>query len=695
MLLAVLADEPVPALTLSWETGHVTQVMCGTPHPALDVAEDRVEVVTSLGVVRNDPAQLHDRKTRKGQGQYVYQSEAFELTVAWTNTAEYAERVWSLRQREGEPFHIVGVTETLRFTTPFERIDLHTDGSALKTPINLFLRGAQGSLALGVTYPWVSLEATERNGATLSYEIECDVAGGETFESETTFLVPCSHMGVICDKGRPWPRITDSDPEPQDEGEVRAMQRYVAQRVPESPLPVDGYFLWVNCWWANLVGGGAPESLATVVPGTGIEDIMTRQVWWGHGAHPGVGDELKSIKPGATLALPADTLPLIKDLNEKQIHTGSFCSPANPYFGNAQPGWLSTRANGVPNTYIGNSYNCFANRAYVKAFTELQSQAITDSGGRFWAWDGRTLSFGEWDQGDATDRYQPVPCYAEGHGHVPGKQLFQEYRNVRWMIAELRRRHPRLCFQTYWGLKRGMPWIAAGLNAIEGYYEAESPLDQRLQSWYNQQYRYLPVALNWAHLESPDPKGFEVSLLSAMSMSTHCQIGKCWAGLTGAFREQNVATLDKWMAFAGVNRPMFSVARHLFGTPGSQWLDGTAHCIRDRGLLFLFRTTQRPMNGVAAIPLNEMIGLTAGTCYKVTQVHPQVGKRVGVFARGTEVLLAVEADAEVYRIEPTHEEVLAQTELPAVPAVTPAFAKGNILEAVARIDPSAGAAARP
>ncbi len=425
---------------------------------------------------------------------------------------------------------------------------------------------------------------------------------------------------------------------------------------------------------------------------------MTQEVWWGHDRHPRAGKALIDLKPGEKLAMPEKMTAIHTELMAKGIFLSSFCSPANPYFSASMPNWLSIRQDGSPNKYISNhTYSCFGNRSYVEAFAQLQSQMLTDSQGRFWAWDGRTISFGEWDQGDAGDRYQKLPCYAKDHGHLPGKQFFQEYRNLRWMIEELRQRHPRLCMQTYWGLKRGMPWMAAGLNAVEGYYEAESPSDQRLQVWYNQQYRFLPVYFNWSHLESQSLKGFEENLISAISMSTHCQLGKCWPALMKEDRERNIATIKKWLDFSVKYRPFLSVGEHLFGTPGGQWADGTAHCIKDKGVLFLFhgrgisdfprnaKNLVRPEQGLVAIPLETSIGLTEGTRYKVTQVYPHEGKLIGILQRGSQLLLPIDNEVEVYTLEATREALIPQTDLPASPVITPAFVKGSILEAAGRV----------
>ena len=190
---------------------------------------------------------------RTGHFEQVYDSAEMLITVSWDVTDRFAERSWTLKHRQGKPFHVIDVCERIAFDQPFERIDLHTDGSEFRVPINLFLRGRHASLAVGVTYPWVDLAAEGKNAATASYTVEADVAAGETFRSERFFIVPCPFVGAACDKAGGKTRILQLDrKEPMDYGEVWAMQDYVAHCLPECPLP-EGGFLHLG---ERMVGAG-------------------------------------------------------------------------------------------------------------------------------------------------------------------------------------------------------------------------------------------------------------------------------------------------------------------------------------------------------------------------------------------------------------------------------------------------------
>lgn len=634
------------------------------------------EYQVPLGSETIDPVDRH------GHSEHVYGDDQLLITVTWDVADKFVERSWTLKHRQGKPFRVLDVREQITFDEPFERIDLHTDGSEFRVPINLFLRKRDMSLAVGVTYPWVDLAAEGLNRATASYTVEADVAAGETFQSERFFMVGCPYVGAVCDKAGGKTRILELDrKEPMDYGEVWAMQDYVAHCLPECPLPEDGFFVWVNGWWVRSGGGWkSPEEAIDRLAETGIHDIMLPQVWWGYGEHPVLPPRLRDLVPGERLAVPEETTRLIAYARSKGVYVGSFCCPSNWIFG--KPEWKAVDEAGKEYIYLPTiektGYNCLANRSFVDAFTQLQLQMIADTGTRFWAWDGRTLSFDEVD----VPGHKPdvVPCYGTGHGHVPGKHFWQEYHNIQAMIARLRVKNPRLCLQTYWGLKRGAPWIMRGLNAIENYYEVSSIDDQRLQNWYNNQYRFLPAYMNWVNLGNGDPQAFETDLITAISSATHVQVGAACKGLD---RQENVSALRKWKAFADENRAFLSHKRDLFGQPGNTWVTGSAHCIGNRGYLFLFRTqAQRPPNAVASIPLDEWIGLRAGERYLVEQIHP-APRSVAIVPRGQSIELPVTAPAEVYRITPTQRPVSTSADFHADSAATvvrtPAFPAGSIV----------------
>ena len=150
---------------------------------------------------------------------------------------------------------------------------------------------------------------------------------------------------------------------------------------------------------------------------------------------------------------------------------------------------------------------------------------LTDAGAHYLAFDGRILTsfqrVGIFRRGPI----EPLPCYAANHGHQPGRNYYADYKNSLYLMQELRRRHPEAFLEVYWGIKRAMPWAMAPYNGCESLYESNGALDDRMQSWYNQNYRFLPNYQNFAQLRGTTDAELRKSLLSCLSISSHLAIG--------------------------------------------------------------------------------------------------------------------------------------------------------------------------
>jgi hypothetical protein len=77
-------------------------------------------------------------------------------------------------------------------------------------------------------------------------------------------------------------------------------------------------------------------------------------------------------------------------------------------------------------------------------------------------------------------------------------------------------------------------------------------------------------------------------------------------------------------------------------------LHGTAHCIKDRGYLFIFNPfIFNPSAGprIGAIPLDHRIGLTEGARFVARAIYPDGGSTFGPYARGELLRIPVSAQA--------------------------------------------------
>jgi hypothetical protein len=179
----------------------------------------------------------------------------------------------------------------------------------------------------------------------------------------------------------------------------------------------------------------------------------------------------------------------------------------------------------------------------------------------------------------------------------------------------------------------------------------------RLQAWHQQNDRFRPVYKNSCDLFGNDPKSFRLNVISALSMSTYCMVGPALKQLPV---KENRDFLTKWRAWATKNYDYLAVKRDLFDCPGDSAIDGSAHIIRDRGFLFLFRggfdkKIKHAKNLRASIPVNRWLGLdeNPAALYRIREVFPREQADLGVYRYGEEFLYDMpKGSAVILSLEP-------------------------------------------
>ena len=484
--------------------------------------------------------------------------------------------------------------------------------------------------------------------------------------------------------------VTDVPGEVLDWGEAWTMQEFMRHVHPDDlQLPEDGYWVWQNGWWAGLFD--PKTEILERLRSAGIHDIMTAHTWYGRGKHPNLEDYLYKMRidplgfprdeaaaslPGATgpaagwHSPQAATLDAFKpgeftsdfrappamerflDYGEKiGVHVSSFAAPGMLF--EAKPEWYSIDVKGNPSLYLfGRGVSCPASDAYIKHLLALHESVFAKYQPRWWGWDGRWLSF--WEVANyrpGSLGCGPDPCYAKNHGHLPGDNSYKEWKNIQWFLKEIRQRHPRLCLETYYGLKRGEPWALRYLNAADNYFETNGADMNRLQAWHNQNDRFRPVYKNYSSLFGSTPKQFQYNVISAISMSAYCQVGPAFQALAIG---ENREFLIRWRAWATKNCVYLKFKRDLFDCPGDSVVDGSAHMIKDRGFIFLFpggydngAVSAKPVR--ASIVMNRWLGLEERSkrFFSITEIYPRNGSPLGVYRYGEEFSYDIPAGSAV------------------------------------------------
>lgn len=579
---------------------------------------------------------------------YDYPDFFVEQIIRSVPVKGFAEYVLRVRRKDKQPFYVLRVTcGEFQFRNRFDETILHTDGSILKTPINLFLRSQGGGAILGLAYPYQEiLPSKDGRTFTLGYETEVAIAAGDQFESEPLFVgvYAFSGIGIFKPLEQVPYRFITPHPEERDLAEIQAMREYVRTKLPyHSVRDVSQFHMMLNSWWADKPLSELQDAVDLMAQ-LGVPDILTRETYYGNCQHIARCEKLENLPDGFRLDLPAQARKVISYGKSKGVRLATFVTPCRAF----RPEWEVRNKDGKPVMYGEVRSVCFASREAADFTLNLWDRMLKDAGSAYLGFDGRILtSFNEVDLGFGA--IGPIACFASNHGHKPRHNFYLDYKNGQYLFGELRRRNPGVFLEVYWGIKRAMPWDMASFNGCESWYESNSHQDDRMQSWYNQNYRFLPSYKNFAQVRGYTDPELRKSILSCISISSHLQLG---IGVKILDRPNNQEFFRQWTGWASQNHRFLKVKRDLFGQPGAVALDGSAHIIEDHGYLFLFN--ESGSDKVGSIPLNELIGLTRGANFDIQQIYPREQLLQRSAKRGQTVLIPVAAsEVVVVFIKPT------------------------------------------
>jgi hypothetical protein len=560
------------------------------------------------------------------------------------------------------------------------QIHFHRSGLWYDHAINLFLRDDKGGVFLGVENPYFeasyrALRKVYPAVVEVKYRPRWLLAPGETFESDNSFFGVFRHEGVYCLRraqvffeGRA--RLS---PEVLDWGEVWAMQEFMATLMPPGQTPTGGYYMtdWGHANPSRLgqisrkkeqgkpltaeeqamlahFGGGpfrfaeqeswfrlTPETLPVYKKAVDddaalghYETLTVPNRWAGHTGwfiSPEQQRKQKQVEQRIDTWFGAPAFPLWKELADyaQSKGLGLFTlEVAGDGYRPDRPEWKYLNAEGKRGTA-----NCYANLEYAAWYTGQVSRALGAHPIRHWQWDEG------WMDSVMGLIGEDVHCYDATHGHLPGNVSYHQFRGVLATLRTLKQRHPKVQFVIISGLIRGMPWLMRDLDgeSVTGAMEPNP-------AWLDRNSYFLPPykchrrgGIHWilpvgsASIDSDQPADWYTMLEDPVR------------------RKAYQAFWDKWMTWVNTHRAYLNVRRDLFlGEGVAGGLEGSAHCLADRGFLFLRNPTARLR--VARIPVSHWLGLDAGDRFQLVQRYP-AEESLGRYRRGEELLIPVKPGA--------------------------------------------------
>jgi hypothetical protein len=671
----VFSNQRISA-TINKLTGRLVNVTNRQTGVTYRINSDRLWITKGDGTV--DVSKIATTRTVATRSTSTFKSHSSELEFIWTynfpENRSYFDRHLSVKNISNHTILLKSIKDgEMAFNESFQSVSYHDDnligadtGSQkytetakpviYQTAVNIFMRDQKGGVCAGLKYPYFKQTLTRKSMAFF-YEANYLLSPGETLELPTMFFGVFEKTGYKIRKQMDWiPRVLSTKQEEMDLGEVQGMQQIMSDYLHEQPLPVPGYFILLNSWWAkrDLQGKMGPlqadayRKLADNVEQSKCIDMMALAApWVGWCEFIQPCPEIDAIGEDAVFPTNAAIKRVVSYTQTLHLPLTSFCEPNAPerHYRKDRPDWKVQPGENSSKILI---QNCHANNAYENWFYKLICNAIDTGKLSGWAWDFH------WIRRDAL-------CYSKTHGHKPGNVEFQQYRNVTALIQKLRNRYPRNILEIYWGLKEAGPWALKWLNTQENNYENNSPAppgmtagdDLRFQHWYNHNYRFIPTYLNLAQINFTDSNGHLYSILSSLSASTHASLTD-WVPFDKNSEADTIfGPLRQWKAWATKNMAYLKDRIDLFGQPcRKNGIDGTAHIKGDKGFLFIFNPTSDERQGT--IPLTELIGLTSGSRFQLSDISSGKAVSIGVYEKGDDFIFPIPARSAIaIELKPT------------------------------------------
>lgn len=248
--------------------------------------------------------------------------------------------------------------------------------------------------------------------------------------------------------------------------------------------------------------------------------------------------------------------------------------------------------------------NCLACEPYY----EWLERTILDDAlgtGLYGAW---TMDGDFWGTGAYFHSTLPVTCLAENHDHLPGDSNYACQRRLEHLIAHVRHRYPGIYIVMcrppmdlgIWAQRH----VDACFTLIEsgtGGSNIAAGDEVRTASRIRVHHHFFPHWLDWSLLfpSYGNPKSYrawpsakmDYLLLSALSCSPNLLF---YLPTKTGIPEEDKAVIRTWLDWGRANVEYLLVRRDLFDWPGKGVVDGSAHLIGDRGLIFLFNGGATP-----------------------------------------------------------------------------------------------------
>jgi hypothetical protein len=435
--------------------------------------------------------------------------------------------------------------------------------------------------------------------------------------------------------------------------------------------PRFGLSPWVNGWCSEmhqtaythqalangevkeLDAAGQQNALASdlraleMIAQCGIDGFGDSRPWGG------VATRMSALGPNDPYEPPPSNKQFLKRAQELGIKVCLFSTINNSHpwwkgkpFRADRPDWLldagsSPPASGPPWRKVTEGPwnaggNCLGVRAFETWLERMNLEIIAKSPYPSWGVDGDFFG-----GGGAVVR---ADCQSDKHDHLPGDSNYACQQSLKRLMASIRKHHPQTVITAARPPMDLGVWALRNIDACLTINELGTGHDNvaggdQIRTWgrIRVQRHFFPHYIDLPQLFPPAPGGpypaptekwptehFDYILLSALST---CPNQLFYLPLKTGFPDADKAEIKKWLDWGRRNVEYLKVRKDLPDWPAADKVDGSAHIIGDRGLVFLFNPSEKTLNGEFALT-QESIGLGTTGRFKVSQEYPATDREI-------------------------------------------------------------------
>ncbi len=320
-----------------------------------------------------------------------------------------------------------------------------------------------------------------------------------------------------------------------------------------------------------------------------------------------------------------------------------------------KPEWLMTPLKNA---------NCMGNKPFLEWLARINLEGLATGCYKSWVMDGDFFGGGGY-----YTTVVPVKCPSDKHDHLPGDSNYACQRALAQLIESVRKHYPETYIFTcrppqdlgVWAMRN----VDACFTLLESGTGKNLPAGDQIRVWsrirvhrdFFPHYIDQPLLFPSRAGGPGEPRNWpseniDYIMLSALSSSPNQLY---YMPTKSGIPDRDKAEIRKWLDWGRKNVDYLKVRKDLPDWPAAGKVDGSAHLLGDRGLIFLFNPNKGDLRGEFALT-GESIGLTREGSFKVTQEYPQ-SDQTAVVRSGDTVHWSVPMEsAAVLRLEPVQEK---------------------------------------